>query len=387
MAADLGLVAHPAHADADELTPHGPGDALAQAGLAHAGRPDEAQDGAGDLSLELLYRQELEDAVFHVLQVVVVLVQDLPAVRHVQVVGGVDRPGQRHDPVEIGTDHAVLGGRRRQLRQAVHLPGGLLEHFFGQVRLLDLLAQFVGLRLGLVHLPQLVLDGFELLAQDVLPLALVHLGLDLVLDLGAQLQHFQLAVHEGGEAAQALGEVDLFEKFLLVLGLQAHGRRDEVAQCRGVVDVGCGQLELVRQIRDQLDDLGVDRDEVALQRLEFGARHHDVGQVVHRGGEVGLFGDEPVHLDAPYPLGDDAQGAVGRLDHLLDGGQHADHVDVFGARRFDVGPFGRHEAHLLVTPQDIVDEGDRAGLAHCQRGHGVGEHHRVFEGQDGQYRG
>ena len=135
--ADLGLVAHAAHADADELAAHRPGDALAQAGLAHARRPDEAEDGAGDLGLELLDGQELEDAVLDVFQVVVVLVEHLAAVRDVQVVGGEDRPGQRHDPVEVGADDAVLGGGRGQLRQPVELAAGLLVHLLGQVGLLD----------------------------------------------------------------------------------------------------------------------------------------------------------------------------------------------------------------------------------------------------------
>ncbi len=132
--------------------------------------------------------------------------------------------------------------------------------------------QLVDLGLGLVRLAQLVLDGLELLAQEVLALALVHLRLDLVLDLGAQLQDLQLAVHEGGEAAKPLGYLHLLQQLLLVLGLEAHGGGDEVAEGRGVVDVGRRHLELVGQVGHQLDDLGVYGDEVALQRLEFRAR-------------------------------------------------------------------------------------------------------------------
>ena len=237
----------------------------------------------------------------------------------------------------------------------------------GRLALLDAVPQLVDLGLGLVGLAQLVLDGLDLLAQDVLALGLVHLRLDLVLDLGAQLQHFQLPVHEGGEPAQPLGEVHLFQQLLLVLGLEPHGGGDEVAEGRRVVDVGGRQLQLVGQVGDQLDDAGVDRDQVALQRLQLRARHHDVGQVVHHGGEVRLFGDEPLDLDAPDALGDDAQRPVGGLDHLLDGGQHPDGVDVVGARDLDVRPLGGHQAHLLVAAQDVVDEVDRPGLAHGQR--------------------
>ena len=44
VAADLRLVPHPAERHADELPAQGAGDALAEAGLAHARRPHEAED-------------------------------------------------------------------------------------------------------------------------------------------------------------------------------------------------------------------------------------------------------------------------------------------------------------------------------------------------------
>ena len=279
MPPDLGLVAHSADADADELAAHGPRDALAQAGLAHAGRPGEAEDRPRHLALQLLHGQELEDAVFHVLEVVVVLVEDRARVGDVDVVLGDDRPGQRHDPVEIGADDAVLGGSRRQLRQPVELTPRLLVDLLGQVGLVDALAQLVDLGLGLVGLAQLFLDGLQLLAQHVLALVLVHLRLHLVLDLGAELQHFQLPVHEGGERAQPARQVGLFEQLLLVLGLEAHGRGDEVAERRRVVDAGGRHLELVGQIGHQGDDLGVDRHQVALEGLQLGAGFDHVGQI------------------------------------------------------------------------------------------------------------
>ena len=45
-------------------------------GLADAGRPDEAEDRAGDVALQDAHREELEDALLDVLQPVVVLVED-----------------------------------------------------------------------------------------------------------------------------------------------------------------------------------------------------------------------------------------------------------------------------------------------------------------------
>ena len=76
MAANLGLVMDAAEAHPDELAAHGPGDALAQAGLAHAGRAHEQQDRAADGVREGAHREVLEDALLDLLQTVVILVQD-----------------------------------------------------------------------------------------------------------------------------------------------------------------------------------------------------------------------------------------------------------------------------------------------------------------------
>ncbi len=73
--ADLGLVAHAAERDPDELAPEGVGDRLAERRLADAGRPDEGQDGPGPapvhrrqaaLGLQLAHGEVLEDALLHV---------------------------------------------------------------------------------------------------------------------------------------------------------------------------------------------------------------------------------------------------------------------------------------------------------------------------------
>ena len=69
---------------------------------------------------------------------------------------------------------------------------------------LDLLAQLVDLGLLRVVLAQLALDGLQLLAEDVLALGLVHLGLDLGLDLALELEDLDLAGEEAGDELEAL---------------------------------------------------------------------------------------------------------------------------------------------------------------------------------------
>ena len=77
VAADLGLVAHAAEREPHELAVEGPGDRSAERGLADARRSDEAEDRPLETLLQGVDREELEDPLLDLLDVVVVLVQDL----------------------------------------------------------------------------------------------------------------------------------------------------------------------------------------------------------------------------------------------------------------------------------------------------------------------
>src|SRR6185436_21141070 len=83
VSADLGLVPDSAQRQPHELTPRRVGDRARERRLAHAGRPDEAEDRALHLLDEAANRQELEDALLDPLETVVVVVQDLLRAAHV----------------------------------------------------------------------------------------------------------------------------------------------------------------------------------------------------------------------------------------------------------------------------------------------------------------
>ena len=134
VAADLGLVAHAADADPLELAAQRLGDRFAEAGLADAGRADEAEDRPRRVGLELAHGQVLEDAVLDLFEVVVVGVEHLAGMGDVEVVLGLDRPGQLDQPLEVGADDAVLGGGRRQFLQSRKLALGCFEGVLGKVR-------------------------------------------------------------------------------------------------------------------------------------------------------------------------------------------------------------------------------------------------------------
>ena len=153
VAADLGLVAHAAERDADELAPEGVGDGLAERRLADAGRADEGQDGPraapvhrrqAALGLQLAHGEVLEDALLHVLQPVVVGLEDARRLGDVEAVLGLDAPGDLEHGVEPGADPARLGALVAGALELVDLALDGLAHVLGQVARLELGPVVVG---------------------------------------------------------------------------------------------------------------------------------------------------------------------------------------------------------------------------------------------------
>src|SRR3546814_1738103 len=75
--ADLGFITHAAERHAHEVAAGRPRDRLAQAGLADAGRANQAEDRALQLARALLHGEILKDTLLDLLQTVMVVVQHL----------------------------------------------------------------------------------------------------------------------------------------------------------------------------------------------------------------------------------------------------------------------------------------------------------------------
>ena len=190
----------------------------------------------------------------------------------VEVVVGGDVPRQADQPVDVGADDADLRRGGRDPAHAVDFLDRPRLDLLGHAGLLDLLAQLVDLGLLRVVLAQLALDGLQLLAQDVLALGLVHLGLDLGLDLALQLEDLDLAAEEAGDELQALDDVDRLEQLLALLGGHVGAVGDHVGEQARLGDVARGDGRLRRDRRARLDvllDLALDG---AHQRLDLEVR-------------------------------------------------------------------------------------------------------------------
>ena len=319
MAADLGLVPHPAQGDAHEAAAHGAGDGLAERGLAHAGRTHEAEDGAADLVDQLLHGQVLEDPLLGLLQPVVILVEDPLGLGDLQLVLGLLVPGEREDPVDVVAHHGRLGAHRAHhlelLELLLDLEGGLLGHLL----VLDLLLELLDLVLELVALTQLLLDGLHLLVEVVLLLRLLHLLLDAGADLLLDLQDLDLALHQLVELLEPLGRGLGLEDGLLVVQLEREVRDDGVGQPRRVVDGRHADQHLGRDALVELD-VGLEgRVHRAHQRLEL---HRPVAlllDLLHLDREEVVVRQEAPDPGAALALDQHLHRAVGQAEQLDDG--------------------------------------------------------------------
>ena len=133
----------------------------------------------------------------------------------------------------------------------------------------DLRAQLVGLGLLRIDFAEFFLNRAQLLAQVELALILLHLALDVALDLVSQLDDFQLFGEQQRELAHALGGIALFEQRLTIGGIQTHRRRDEVRQHRRIGDVRNLHLHLARRLRQVREQLLEEAGEIALHRDEL----------------------------------------------------------------------------------------------------------------------
>src|SRR5205807_9570239 len=115
----------------------------------------------------------------------------------------------------------------------------------------------------------LFLDRLQLLAEIELALSFLELGLHLRLDLRPELEDLELSVEDERDRAEPVLDVLHLEQLLLLLGLEAKRRRDEVAERARVVDVRGGDLQLLGQVRDEADDPREERLDVPRQRLDL----------------------------------------------------------------------------------------------------------------------
>ncbi len=362
MAADLGLVANAAEGDAHELAVEGASDGPAQRGFADARGADEAKDRAFHLgATKLADGQVLEDALFDLFQVVVILVENLAGPIEVVVVSGKIAPRQAGHPVEVRPDDRGFRGVGVGALQPFDLLLDLLPCLRGDGLLFDLLAVVLHLFGELLALAELGLNGFQLLAEKVLALRFVHLALRGGGDLLLHGEKVDLTVQELVDFLQPLDRIDGLEDLLGLFELEIEVRRGQVREAGRIVEVrgddhdlgrdvlaeGHGPIEVLFHRTDQSLDL---------ERTVFAGRLLDARDL---GLEERCRLDEIVDAGARQPLHQDSDAAVGQLEHPHDDGHGSDTVQIVLSRIFVLEVLLRRQHDDPVLGQSLVNSIDR----------------------------
>ena len=331
--ANLGFVVKAAQRDALILAVQRLGDGASQRCLAHARRAIEADDGRLEVAAQLENREVLENAVFHILQAVVVAVELCLHLLEVEVVGGILVPWQVEHGVEVGILCAVVG---RLLVQALELLEFFVKVFLGV--LVPLLLLGAALELGDVVIvsAQLFLDGAYLLLQEVLALLLRQVLACAQLDAGLQVNELSLLGEDAKEVIGPVLDVALLQQGLLAARIEGDVGGKEVNEVDGVVDVADGKLELaagiahlVEHVEGQLLDRADDSLKLPVVLLgEFLLVERDVAP------QVRLAAGDILKHEAGAAMENHVGGVVGQLEHLDDLGNGAHGVEVIFVRVF-----------------------------------------------------
>jgi hypothetical protein len=373
MAANLGLVANAADREAHELASHCSRNRLPERRLADARRSNEAQDRTGQLLLELADGQVLDDAILDLLEIVVILVENLARFADLDVVRRLRAPRQLHEPIEIGANHAVFGTCLRHFGKPVELTISRLFRVLRHLGFVDLGAQLVVFGDLRIDLAQFFLNRTQLLAQVELALILLHLALNVALNLVAEFDHFEFLGEQQREFTHPARGVTLFEQRLPIGRLQTHRRCDEIRQHAGIGDVLNFHLHLARRLRQVGEQFLEEAAEITLHGNEFLIIDGHVGELGVCGYHVRLLLREFFDLEDALAGDDTTNRSVGNFEHLLDDADGADALDVVRPRILDLAILEHGQADRLAFAQGFLDQENTRLLDDRERNHGVRE--------------
>ena len=154
----------------------------------------------------------------------------------------------------------------------------------------------------------------------------------------------------------------------------------------GLGDVHRQRLQVVGQQRRQRDDVLEVGLDVPLQRVDLEAIFLADGVVGrrHARAQIRPHGRDRLELQARQSLHDQAQAAVGQLEHLVDVRRRADPMQVVLGRLFDRGIPLREHADELAAGDRLFDQAHGALARHGQRQERIGKQHGVAQRQNRQ---
>ena len=129
-------------------------------------------------------------------------------------------PRQRQAGIQIAANHAGLGRAALHPGQTVAFLQQLLGGFLVKLQRLDFFAVCIGLGAGVLGVAKLLTDDIHLLTQVVFALALVHAGVDLVVQVALDVHDLAFLPQQGQQLFEAAQQGRFVQDNLLILILE-----------------------------------------------------------------------------------------------------------------------------------------------------------------------
>ena len=236
MPADLRFVPHAAERHAHELAAQRTRDRTRERSLANTRWSDETENRAVHLADLLEYSDVIKNAILHILETVVILVQHLLRTPDIERVFGADVPRQRQHPVEEGAADGRFGTERGHFAQLAHFAPRARQHRLGQLRGDELRIEL--LHIIAVFVAEFAMNGAQLFLEIKLALILEQRAAHIVLDLAFEAQQLHFACECHRELIVQHAERRRVKQSLPDLKLDAKMRRDQ--PCLLFVTFGTG---------------------------------------------------------------------------------------------------------------------------------------------------
>ena len=261
----------------------------------------------------------------------------------------------------------------------------LLFDLFPRFRRNHLLFDFLAIRLDVFGevfpFAELRLNRFQLLSQEVLALRLVHLALRGRRDFLLHRQKVDLAREHLVDFLQTLDGIDRFENALRFFELEIEVRCGEVGEARGIVEVRGDDHHFGRNVLAEGDGAIEVLFDGADERFHFQAAiaRHRLFDARDLRFEKRCGLDEIVDARARQSLHEDANAAVGQLEHSHDDGDGAGAEEIFFARIFVLKILLSGEHDDAVLGEGLIDGVDRLLARHRKRHDDERKDHQVLE--------
>ena len=217
-----------------------------QRGLTHTRRTIQTDDRRLHISFQLQYGKVLQYTLFYLLQAVMVFIQRLLCISQVQIIRCINAPRQTHHSLQVVQLHTVIGRLRMHALQLIHFFQECTFYFFIPFYGFSFFAHFFQFLL-LTATTQFILNGFNLLLQEIFALLLVYIlagaHLDRFLDFGElnfPVQNFEQTIGAGTQCVNA-------QQLYLFILLQGQVGADKVHQKHRVGNVLDGKCRILRK--------------------------------------------------------------------------------------------------------------------------------------------